>query len=165
MSTFAQLREGFNESVDTLMHGWRQLADLASGALTKFLPARQQEQGGEAGPPSHHGARWGLMAAEMFDDEKAVVVRLEAPGMEQGDFDIQVRENTLVIRGEKKYQRESQEGRYHLMECAYGRFERALHLPAEVDDTKAEARYKRGLLTITLPKTEQQRGRRIKVLT
>jgi len=101
--------------------------------------------------------------AEVFDDDNEIVVKLEAPGMEADDFDIQIRSDVLIVRGEKKFQREQNKGNYHLMECAYGRFERAIPLPGEVDEARTSASYKHGLLHITLAKAEQQRGHRIKV--
>jgi len=74
-----------------------------------------------------------------------------------------VRNDVLIIRGEKRFEREQNRGNYHLMECAYGRFERAIPLPAEVDEEKARADYRRGLLRVTLPKTGHHTGRRISV--
>jgi len=138
MSTFEQIREGVSESFDSLVQGWRHLADRASGALTKFMPVRRHGDDGESSiAVSGYSARWGLMAAEVSDDDDRVVVKLEAPGMDSNDFDIQVRENVLVVRGEKKFHHEQKKGNYHLMECAYGRFERAIPLPAEVEESKA----------------------------
>jgi len=90
-------------------------------------------------------------------------VRLEAPGLEREDFDIEVFEDTLIIRGEKRLTRERNEGRYHVLECAYGRFERAIPLPAEVEADRASARYRNGVLRIELPKTASQRRHHIEV--
>jgi len=83
--------------------------------------------------------------------------------MEADEFDIQVVDNYLVVRGEKQWQRDDKKGRYHLTECAYGRFERAIPLPKGVDDTQARARYRRGVLTVTLPVSEHYRSRRITI--
>ena len=83
--------------------------------------------------------------------------------MESENFDIQIVDNTLVVRGEKQVKREKTEGRYHLMECAYGSFERAMALPANVDDSRAVASYKKGILEITLPKLTHKSGSRIPV--
>jgi len=164
MSTFQQLREGVSESLDGLVQGWRHLASRASGALTRFMPVRRDDADSEsANIVAGHSARWGLMAAEVFDDDDRVVVKLEAPGLDSEDFDIQVRNDVLIIRGEKRFEREQNRGNYHLMECAYGRFERAIPLPAEVDEEKARADYRRGLLRVTLPKTGHHTGRRISV--
>jgi len=69
------------------------------------------------------------------------------------------------VRGEKRVQKDQREGRYHVMECAYGSFERAVPLPVDVDGNNATAQYRRGVLTVTLPKHERARARRIEVNT
>jgi len=99
----------------------------------------------------------------VFDDDDKVVVRLETPGMDRGDFDLQVTHNHLVIRGEKRIARERTEGRYHVAECAYGRFERAIPLPEEVEAGKASASYKNGVLRVALPKSASRRTKKITV--
>jgi HSP20 family protein len=91
-------------------------------------------------------------------------VNLEVPGMEAGDFDIEVVEDLLVIRGEKRVEREDTGGgRYFLLERAYGAFERAIHLPAEVEQDRAEANYRRGVLSVSLPKRNRHWSRRVSV--
>ncbi|MEW7979157.1 MAG: Hsp20/alpha crystallin family protein [Candidatus Sedimenticola endophacoides] len=165
MSTLHQLREGLNEAWDTLVDGWQRLYRRASGAITRFTPgkkAREDEKG--AGQEiAVRSAGWGVLAAEVFDDDDQIVVRLEAPGLEKSDFDLEVLDNYLVVRGEKQIERERNEGRYHVTECAYGRFERAIPLPDEVDSSKARANYKNGVLRIELPKAVSRRRRTITV--
>ena len=95
--------------------------------------------------------------------EDLVTVRIEVPGMERGDFDLDVVEGYLVVRGEKRVASDRHEGRFHVMECAYGSFERAVPLPAEVDSRKAEAHYRRGVLTVSLPKHQRVTRRRIPI--
>ncbi|WP_031432099.1 Hsp20/alpha crystallin family protein [Methylomarinum vadi] len=165
MSTLHQLREGLNEAWDTLVDGWQRLYRRAAGAITRFTPgkkAREDEKG--AGQEiAVRSAGWGVLAAEVFDDDDQIVVRLEAPGLEKSDFDLEVLDNYLVVRGEKQIERERTEGRYHVTECAYGRFERAIPLPDEVDSSKARANYKSGVLRIELPKAVSRRRRTITV--
>lgn len=165
MSTFNQFREGLNEAWDTLVDGWQRLYRRASGAITRFTPGmkgRDDEQGGGQ-EIAVRSAGWGVLAAEVFDDDDQIVVRLEAPGLEKSDFDLEVLDNYLVVRGEKQIERERTEGRYHVTECAYGRFERAIPLPDEVDSSKARANYKSGVLRIELPKAVSRRRRTITV--
>lgn len=165
MSTLHQLREGLNEAWDTLVDGWLRLYRRAAGAITRFTPGRKTE---ESGAESEHeiavrSAGWGVLAAEVFDDDDNIVVRLEAPGMQKADFDLEVHENYLVVRGEKQIERERTEGRYHVTECAYGRFERAIPLPEGVETEKAHAVYKHGILRVELPKEVSLRHRTIKI--
>lgn len=165
MSTLHQLREGLNEAWDTLVDGWQRLYHRASGAITRFTPgkkAREDEQAAGQGI-AVRSSGWGVLAAEVFDDDDQTVVRLEAPGMDKSEFDLEVIDNYLVVRGEKQIERERTEGHYHVTECAYGRFERAIPLPDEVDSSKARASYRNGVLRIELPKVASRRRRTITV--
>ena len=165
MSTLNQLREGLNEAWDTLVDGWQRLYRRAAGAMTRFTPgkmAREDDEGtGQA--IAVRSAGWGVLAAEVFDDDDKIVVRLEAPGLEKSDFDLEVLDNYLVVRGEKQIERERTEGRYRVTECAYGQFERAIPLPEEVEPGETHASYKKGVLRVELPKAEGRRRRKVTV--
>ena len=165
MSTLHQLREGLNEAWDTLVDGWQRLYRRASGAITRFTPGKKarEDDNGAGQEIAVRSTGWGVLAAEVFDDDDQTVVRLEAPGLEKSDFDLEVLDNYLVVRGEKQIERERTEGRYHVTECAYGGFERAIPLPDEVDSSKARASYKNGVLRIELPKAASRRLRTITV--
>lgn len=165
MSTLHHLREGLSEAWDTLVDGWQRLYRRAAGAMTRFTPGKKarEDNRGTGQELAVRSAGWGVLAAEVFDDDDKIVVRLEAPGLESSDFDLEVLDNYLVVRGEKQIERERTEGHYHVTECAYGRFERAIPLPEEVESTKARASYKNGVLRIELPKFASRRRRTIKV--
>lgn len=168
MSTLEQIRHGLSRTWDSLAEGWQQLRDRTAQALTRFSPVRHGSGLETAEEQVAAGAsRWGLLAAEVQENADAVVVRLEVPGMEREQFDISVIDGRyLAVRGEKRVQREERRGRYHVMECAYGSFERAVALPAEVDDSRARASYHRGVLRIELPKLRgAATSRRIDVTT
>ena len=164
MSTLKQLRDGAGTLWDQLAEGWRHLSERASNALTRFTPGHHDIEGNEIERRiMRQSADWGFLAAEVLDDDKQVVVKLEAPGMMAENFDIHVSENVLVVRGEKRVEHQGQRGRYHVMERAYGAFERALQLPADVDENGTRAQYRHGVLTITMPKQAQPQSRRIEV--
>jgi HSP20 family protein len=166
MSTLNQLREGLNEAWDSLVDGWQRLYRHAAGAITRFTPGTRSGKEGtieEGQEIALRSAGWGVLAAEVFDDDDKVVVRLEAPGMEKDEFDLQILDDYLVVRGEKRIERERTEGHYHVTECAYGRFERAIPLPGEVETGKARATYKRGVLHVELPKSPGGRRRKVVV--
>lgn len=166
MSTIHQLREGLNEAWDTLIDGWQRLYRRAAGAITRFNPGGKdlrREDAGKGQDIAVRSAGWGVLAAEVYDNDDAVIVRLEVPGMEKGDFNLEVLDNYLVVRGEKQVERERTNDRYHVTECAYGQFERAIPLPEEVEDSKAQATYNHGVLRVELPKAESRRRRTIKV--
>jgi len=165
MSTLQQLREGMNQAWDALVDGWRDLYRRASNAITRFTPHTPKGElvAGDKEEIAIRSSGWGVLAAEIFDDDDRVIVRIEAPGMEPDDFKLEVVDDMLVVRGEKQLQRERTEGRYHISECAYGSFERAIQLPDEVESKKASARYRRGVLRVELPKSVARRRQRIKV--
>lgn len=166
MSTVDQIREGLTKAWDSLTVGWRELRELAGDALTRFQPKTPRGEVETAQERIvNRAARWGLLAAEVADNGDAIEVMLEVPGLEADDFDIEVAGDVLIVRGEKKLAREEAHGHYYLMERAYGRFERAIRLPAPVDDEGAKATYRHGVLTISLPRTQAARSRRITVDT
>jgi HSP20 family protein len=165
MSTLQQLREGVTHAWDRVVEGWGDLYRRAAGAITRFTPGATKA---DADASEHRevvarSSGWGLLAAEVFDDDDRVVVRIEAPGMDKDDLDVEVRDDYLVVRGEKRVSREGTHGRYHVSECAYGRFERAIPLPEEVESGKASARYKRGVLRVELPKSGASRRRSVPI--
>lgn len=156
------LREGLVEAWEGMADGWNRLYRRAAGAITRFRPGHPggSEPGGALEPRS---TGWGVLAAEVFDDDDGIRVRLEAPGLDKEDLDIEVVDGYLVVRGEKRVERERRDGRYYVTECAYGRFERTIPLPDEVDASEARASYDKGVLSLKLPKTGARRRRRITV--
>jgi HSP20 family protein len=163
MATLQQITEGMGEAWGGLMDGWRRLYRRAAGAITRFRPVGRDTETRQGRDIELRSTGWGVLACEVFDDDDRVVVRLEAPGMEKEDFDLQVLDEHLVVRGKKQMARERTEGGYHISECAYGSFERAIPLPAEVEADKASASYRRGVLRVDLPKSAQHRRRSITV--
>ncbi|MEJ5231648.1 MAG: Hsp20/alpha crystallin family protein [Geminicoccaceae bacterium] len=96
----------------------------------------------------------GLMAprVDMRETDTAVEVQAELPGVTEKDVEVQLAEGVLTIKGEKKQEREEKEKGYYLMERAYGSFLRQIPIPVEVEEDKVEAKFDKGVLTITLPK-------------
>lgn len=153
MSTLDSIRDGIGRAWESISEGWSELYNRASHAVTRFHPTRSGDVETAAQQVERQSLRWGLLAADVRESEQNIEVRLEAPGMEPEHFDIAVLDNrVLVIQGEKRVEREETQGHVHMIESAYGRFERSIPLPAEVDDTHAKAKYKKGVLRVTLPK-------------
>ncbi len=159
MSTLDQIREGLSRAWDSITEGWRELREMAAEALTRFHPSPE----GTDALPQRRSVRWGLLAAEVTDEDQDVVVKLEVPGMSSEDFDLEVVGDVLVVRGEKRVSWDNRSGNFYVSERAYGRFERAVRLPAPVDETGAKARYDAGVLTVRLPKVEPKRRSRITI--
>jgi HSP20 family protein len=101
----------------------------------------------------HGGLSWPQV--EVVDRDKEVYVTAELPGLEENDVELRVEDNVLVLRGEKRTEFDDAERQYS--ERSYGRFERHIALPAEVDEERANATFRKGVLTVTLPKTERAR--------
>jgi len=118
-----------------------------------FAPAR--------GTPANGGSMI-RPSIEMKEDDKSYHVEAELPGLDMKDINLDLRENTLAISGEKKC--EKTEGT-HYTERSYGRFERVIALPQEVDADKVDAHFKNGVLTINLPKNPkaQDKARKIEI--
>lgn len=102
-------------------------------------------------------------ALDLTDREDRIVVTAEVPGMDPEDIDIQIDGRNLVISGEKRQEHEENEGEWRRTERRYGSFRRVVPLPSEVDVDSVEATGRNGVLTITLPKSESERPRRIEV--
>jgi len=166
MSTLEHLRGGLSRAWESVTEGWRELVERAGDALTRFHPAHSGSEVETAEDRmAREGSRWGVVAAEVALGDDHVNIAMEIPGMEAGDFDIEIVDDVLVVRGEKKAEREHKRGQYHILERAYGRFERALRLPVAVDEAGAEANYKRGVLHINVPRsTPVAKTRRIEVM-
>jgi HSP20 family protein len=130
-----------------LTEGWRELLTRGSGALTHF-GARDSVVDTSSKFP-----QWSLLAAETWETALSIVIRVEIPGMNADDLDIDIYENVLRIRGERRHG-SADEGRYYLMERAYGYFRRSIPLPHGVDTRNAEVSYRDGVLSVILPKTD-----------
>lgn len=160
MNLIQDLRQGIGRVWQDVVEGWEHLRERAGDALTRFDPERRV-LGGSSEVARRGG--WSLLAADVRDGAHEIEVRLEVPGMQAEDFEIEAHGRLLCITGVKHAEREQQAGDLYIMQRAYGRFERQIPLPVPVDDSGAEASYERGVLTVRLPKTESARRRSIRV--
>jgi len=131
------MREEFDRMFDGFARGWL------------GLPAGDWEDGWRG---------WNL---DVREEDDAVAVRAEAPGFEPGDFDIQVRGDQLILRAAHKAESEEKDAGYR--EWQRREFYRSVPLPAPVDPDKVKANYRHGVLNVSLPKTEDGKGRRVAV--
>jgi HSP20 family protein len=134
MFPLGRLRAEFDRLFDDFFHGW--------GGLPAF--------------PTEHESGWGL---DVEDKDDKVIVRAEAPGFEPDDFDLQVKDDQLVLcacASEEK----AEEGarKWHQQELY-----RSIPLPSHIDAEHVDAEYHNGILTVTMPKTEPAKSRKIKV--
>ena len=115
-----------------------------------------------AGANAEAGSRWDP-SLDVFQDDDAVTVKLELAGMKKEDFDISLQDDILTISGERKSERESSEGESFRSERVFGTFRRTVTLPAPVKSDAVKATYEEGVLTITLPKAEEAKPKKIAI--
>ena len=124
----------------------------------------------------HLQQRWAHSAAEsddsngswaplvdIFEKGDDMVISAELPGVAKEDIDVQVESNTLTLRGERKRKTEQADGETYRMERVYGSFVRSFRLPKTVDATRIAASFNNGVLTITLPKAEESKPKKIDI--
>lgn len=112
------------------------------------------------------GIEWSP-AVDITEKKDELVLTAELPGMSRDDIEIELENNVLTIRGEKKQEAEDKNRNFHRRERAYGSFRRMLAVPRDVDESAIKASFKKGVLSIELPKSEEARksARRIEVTT
>jgi len=104
-----------------------------------------------------------LPAVDVFDTKDAVVLKAELAGMDPDDIQIEVEDNVLTIKGERRFEEKVDEGRYYRVERRFGSFQRSLALPQGVKADEIGASYDDGILTVSVPKVEEERPKRIEV--
>jgi HSP20 family protein len=102
-------------------------------------------------------------AVDIYEDAKKVVLKLEVPGMEEKDLDVRVENNTLTVKGERKFEKDEKEENFHRIERRYGSFYRAFTLPTTVDPENVQASYNAGVLKLELNKKPEAQPKQIKV--
>jgi HSP20 family protein len=107
-----------------LSEGWRELVERGSSALTHFIPRRNHGGSREGRLPAF--PRWSLLAGEVIERDRKLIVQVELPGISREDCDIRVQGRMLSIRGEKRMDKEHVGSDYYIMERAYGSFERII---------------------------------------
>jgi len=100
---------------------------------------------------------------DLDDTDDTLIARLALPGLNRGDFKVEVTEDRIVIRGGKKQSSSKKSRGYSHIEENQTAFAQAITLPCEIDREKVKARLKNGLLTVTMPKTESAKSRRIRI--
>jgi HSP20 family protein len=120
---------------------------LFSGALP-----REDMLGGEWNP-----------RVDIFEDKDQLVLEAELPGLTSDDFDLSFENNMLTLKGERRFEKKTDEGNYHRVERSYGSFTRSFTLPQTVTAEGATAEFDNGVLHVSLPKREETKARKIQV--
>lgn len=106
-----------------------------------------------------------LPSLDLSENDKAIHVKMDLPGVDAKDIDIQINQQVLTVSGERKEEKEEKNETMHRVERRCGSFSRSVTLPCPVDETKVEAKMRDGILSVTLPKTAEAQARKIKVST
>lgn len=126
---------------------------LFRDAFSSVLPVREGELPTRAWAP----------AVDICENENNIVLKAELPGVDPKDVEVRVEDNTLYLKGERKFEKDTKEENYHRIERSYGSFARSFALPNSIDAEKVAAEYQDGLLTLTLPKREETKPKTIKI--
>jgi HSP20 family protein len=140
----------------TPMHNLRPLQEEMNRLFQEFV------RGGNGGEAGWATGTW-TPPVDIYESDDALVLTVELPGVSKDDVSIEIHQNTLILRGQRKPEAGVQEDRYHRVERAYGNFQRAFTLPFMVDQDKVHATYKDGILELRLPKSEAAKPKRISI--
>ncbi|PKN75308.1 MAG: molecular chaperone [Deltaproteobacteria bacterium HGW-Deltaproteobacteria-10] len=104
-----------------------------------------------------------MPSVDVKESEKEFIIKAELPGMEEKEIEVMVTDDAVTIKGEKKEEKEDKGKNYYFMERSYGSFHRTISLDADIESGKAEASYKNGVLSITIPKSQTTKAKGTKV--
>jgi len=102
-------------------------------------------------------------SVDIYETPETIVMKAELPGLGREDIDIQIRDNTLTLRGERRFAKDVHEENYLRIERAYGSFQRSFTLPTTIQQEKIRAVFKDGVLELTLPKAEGSKPKKIAI--
>ncbi|UCD85006.1 MAG: Hsp20/alpha crystallin family protein [Deltaproteobacteria bacterium] len=100
---------------------------------------------------------------DIYETGDNIIMKAELPGISKNDINLEVKDNTLTLKGERKFEKEVKEENYHRIERSYGTFQRSFALPTNIERDKVEAKFQDGILEVTLPKVEEAKPKQIKV--
>lgn len=100
---------------------------------------------------------------DVSETDKEVRITAELPGLDEKDVEVRVAKNKLTIKGEKKVEKEEEDGDYYHSECSYGYFDRTIELPQGIDADNGKAKFKRGVLKVTIPKNPEAQSHRRRI--
>jgi HSP20 family protein len=104
-----------------------------------------------------------IPAVDVYEDAQKVVVKLEIPGVKQEDLDVRIENQTLTVKGERKFEAEEKEENFHRIERRFGSFVRSFTVPQTVDTDSITANYDAGVLTVTLAKKAEAKPKQVKI--
>jgi HSP20 family protein len=161
-------RNGETENSSRELQPQRTVADLQTAAAIPnlFEPMERFMQAAFMPFAWFQPARSALPAApklDVIDRDNLVVVRAEVPGVRKSQLEVEASDVYVTIKGTVQHDEEREDEHYRIAETSRGAFERTVHLPSEVDSTKARATFKDGVVQVTLPKLDRSRPHQLKL--
>ena len=102
-------------------------------------------------------------AVDIYETTEDIIIKAEIPGVSKKDISVELKNDSLYLKGERKFKKEFKEENYHRMERSYGTFSRIFSLPTSVEQDKIKAKFKNGVLQISIPKTRDEIGEPVKI--
>lgn len=103
-------------------------------------------------------------SVDIYETENEIVLTAEVPGVDEKNIEIKLEDNTLSLKGERNFEKETKEENYHRIERAYGSFYRSFTLPRNIDQDNIKAENENGILRITMPKKPELKPKKVKIL-
>ncbi len=103
-------------------------------------------------------------AVDIYENEDEIILSAEVPGIDEKDVEISLENNTLTLKGERKFEKETKEENYHRIERSYGSFFRSFTLPTTIDQDKVHAEHENGVLRVHLPKKPELQPRKVTIV-
>jgi HSP20 family protein len=158
-----------HRSIDMKITPWRREAAFPTQNLTSWIQKFFDDDGWFTAPLTSRlpetFTRGNVPPVNVAETDKDMTVTVELPGLKEDDINVAFQGNLLTIRAERKFEEEKKDKQYHRVECQYGTFERSLAMPENLKRDQIDARYKNGILTLTIPKVEPTPATKVKVKT
>jgi HSP20 family protein len=133
-------------------------------SLLRFQDDLSRAIGPRTGQPREHvSTRVWSPVVDVYEDADAIVIKTDLPGVNQDEIDVEMNNDTLTIRGERKFDDEERRDKYVRVERQYGSFQRSFTIGVAIEADKIKAVYKNGILELTLPKAEATKPRKVQV--
>jgi len=145
----------------TRWNPWKEIEELQNRMAANYGREQLKRPDGEK-RETVTLAEWAPLV-DITEDDKEFLVKAELPDIKKEDVKVTVENGTLTIAGERKFEKEEQNKKYHRVERAYGQFTRAFTLPDTADPTRINAEFKDGMLTVHLTKAEKAQPKAVEV--
>jgi HSP20 family protein len=139
------------------------LRESINNAFERYLSKVKRKERGEQPFWSPTVVESSTNGIDLDETDNEIIARLAVPGVDKGDLKVEITQDRLVIRGDKIQSRKKENRGYFHYEESHASFAQAIALPCEIDRDRAKARYKNGLLIVTMPKDEKSKSKRIKI--